>query len=330
MTDSDQGETLPHRPVLYHDIIHALRPMRGGIYVDCTLGAGGHAAGILEASSPTGKLLGLDLDPQALVLARERLASFGPRAIIRKASYVDLSQQLETLGWRAVDGVLLDLGVSSMQVDTPERGFSFLADSALDMRFDPTSPVTAADIVNSWTEAELSRLIFEYGEDRWARQIAKAIVQMRPIYSTATLADVIARATRKLYSANRKRAGIHPATRTFQALRIAVNRELENLEAVLPQAIEALAPGGRLAIIAFHSLEDRVVKQFLRRESRDCICPPRQPVCNCGHHASVLEITRQPLRPHEDELRDNPRARSARLRVAQKVEPSSVEPEIEE
>ena len=318
MAEPGQGERLPHRPVLYHEIIHALRPRRGGFYVDCTLGAGGHASGILEASAPGGRLLGLEVDPQALELARQRLASYGQRATLLQASYVRLNEHLEALGWPALDGVLLDLGVSSMQLDTPERGFSFQADAPLDMRFDPANPLRAADIVNEWPEAELGRVLFEYGEERRARQIARAIIRSRPVRTTAALAEIVARAAGGGATSRSGRKRLHPATRTFQALRIAVNRELEGLEEVLPQAVAALAPGGRLAVIAFHSLEDRIVKQFLRRESRDCLCPPRQPVCTCGHRASLVEITRQPLRPQPQEVEQNPRARSARLRVAEK------------
>lgn len=303
----------PHHPVLYHEIIHFLQPQRNGFYVDGTLGAGGHAWGLLDASSPDSRLLGLDVDPQALELARNRLAGFGERAIIRKASYASLSEQLRLLGWQAVQGILLDLGASSMQFDTAERGFSFREDAALDMRFDPDNPVSAADLVNSLSEGELADILYQYGEERRAYQVARAIVQARPIWRTVELARVVARVT------GSGKQGMHPATRTFQALRIAVNHELESLSAFLPQGVEALAPGGRLAVISFHSLEDRLVKRYLRRESSDCLCPPRQPVCTCGHRASLREITRRPVQPEEAEVRSNPRARSARLRVAEKL-----------
>jgi 16S rRNA (cytosine1402-N4)-methyltransferase len=287
--------------------------------VDCTLGAGGHAAGILQASSPDGSLLGLDVDPNAIALAGQRLADFGSRVVIRKASYRTLREQLDTLGWPPVEGILLDLGASSMQFDTPERGFSFQQEAPLDMRFDPQQATRAADLVNKLPEAELAEVIYRYGEERKSRQVARAIVLARPLSTTRQLAEVVARAV----SAGRKsRAGegrIHPATRTFQALRIAVNAELDALEAVLPQAVAALAPGGRLAVIAFHSLEDRIVKSYFRQESRDCLCPPRQPVCTCGHHAVIREVTRRPIRPETAEIEHNPRARSARLRVAEKL-----------
>lgn len=308
------SDQTPHRPVLYNEIIHALQPQRGGYYVDGTLGAGGHAWGILEASSPDGKLLGLDVDPQALELAQARLAGFGERVVIRKASYATLAQQLQMLGWGQVQGILLDLGASSMQFDTPERGFSFREDGPLDMRFDPENPMRAADLVNSLSEKELADLIYRLGEERRAYQVARAIVLARPISSTGELARIVAKVT------GSGRRGMHPATRTFQALRIAVNQELESLEKFLPQAVAALAPRGRLAIISFHSLEDRLVKQFMRRESRDCLCPPGQPVCTCGHRATLVELTRHPIEPREEEIRENPRARSARLRVAEKRE----------
>lgn len=303
----------PHQPVLYNEIIHFLQPCRAGRYVDGTLGGGGHASGILIASGPDGRLLGLDVDPVALSLARDWLAPFGERAIVVQASYTSLRAQLDALGWEMVDGILLDLGISSIQIDTPERGFSYQHDGSLDMRFDPRSPIRAADLVNNLPEAELSNLLFQYGEEKRSRQIARAIILARPIYTTRQLAKVVISVT------SSGRQGIHPATRTFQALRIAVNQELDALVKVLPEAIDSLVPGGRLAVIAFHSLEDRIVKQYFRQESTDCLCPPRQPLCTCGHKAAIKEVTRHPVRPAEDEIRQNPRARSARLRVAEKL-----------
>lgn len=305
--------SLPHHPVLYQEVINALMPRSPGKYVDATVGAGGHAWGILEASAPEGRLLGLDRDPQALALASQRLSVFSGRFILIQAAYDTLQDQLHTIGWEHVNGILFDLGVSSMQLDQPERGFSFLHDGPLDMRFDPSDPLTASDLVNSLSEAELADLIWRYGEERHARRIARAIIQNRPLSTTRELAEVIRRAVGR-YSSD-----LHPATRTFQALRIAVNRELERLEAALPQAVTALAPGGRLAVIAFHSLEDRLVKQFFRRESTQCLCPPQQPQCTCGHQATLREITHHPIRPRAEEIQANPRARSARLRVAEKL-----------
>ena len=306
-------EEIPHQPVLYQEIIHALQPQQGGFYVDGTVGAGGHAWGLLQASAPDGRLLGLDIDPQALKIARERLSEFGERAVLRQASFLSIEEQLAKLDWPAVDGIVLDLGVSSMQLDTPQRGFSFLVDAPLDMRFDPNNDLTAEKLLNTASEKELADILYLYGEERRAYQVARAIVQARPLHTTQELAKVVAKATHSGH------AGMHPATRTFQALRIAVNNELETVEAALPESLAALRSGGRLAVIAFHSLEDRLVKQFFRRESKDCICPPRQPVCTCGHKAILREITRHPIRPEEAEIKRNPRARSARLRVAEKL-----------
>ena len=302
----------PHQPVLYHEIIHALQPKNAGHYVDGTLGAGGHARGILETCKPEGRLLGLDVDPQALALARETLAPYGQRAHLLQASYDSLAAVLPEIGWDKVDGILLDLGLSSMQLDTPERGFSFQHDAPLDMRFNPASPTSAADLVNTLPQEELADLIYRYGEERASRRIAQAIVKARPLYTTRQLAAVI--------EAILPRKGrVHPATLTFQALRIAVNEELDRVENVLPQAVAALKSGGRLAIISFHSLEDRIVKEYFRKESSDCICPPRQPVCTCGHKATLKEVTRKPIIPGEAETRANPRARSAKLRIAEKL-----------
>jgi 16S rRNA (cytosine1402-N4)-methyltransferase len=302
-----------HQPVLYQEIIHALCPKSGGRYVDGTLGAGGHAAGLLGASGPGGLLLGLDVDPQALKLAQQKLAPFGERAWLKKASYTTLPSQLAEMGWDSVDGILLDLGASSMQFDNPERGFSFLADGPLDMRFDPSNPLTAAEIINKWPEQDLADIIFQYGEERASRRIARAIISARPVEGTRQLAAIIERV--------RPRRGDphHPATQTFQALRIIVNSELESVEKVLPLAVQALGSGGRVALIAFHSLEDRLVKKYFRRESKDCICPPTQPVCTCGHIASIKVITRRPITPTEEEINQNSRARSAKLRVAEKL-----------
>jgi 16S rRNA (cytosine1402-N4)-methyltransferase len=280
--------------------------------VDGTLGAGGHAAGLLAESEPGGQLLGLDVDPQALDLARQKLTPFGERVRVKKAPYTSLPEQLVALGWDSVDGILLDLGASSVQFDTPERGFSFLANGPLDMRFDPSNPLTAAEIVNFWPEWDLADIIFRYGEEPASRRIARAILHNRPVGGTRQLAAVIEQALGR-------HGPHHPATQTFQALRIAVNGELEAVEKVLPMAVQALGPGGRLAVISFHSLEDRLVKDYFRRESKDCICPPQQPVCTCGHKARIKEITRRPITPTEAETSRNSRARSAKLRVAEKL-----------
>lgn len=305
---------MTHQPVLYREILEALHPHDGGYYIDGTVGAGGHAWGILKASSPNGKLLGLDLDPQALGLAKEKLAPFGERVTLVQASYTSLDVQMQALGWSSVQGIVLDLGVSSMQLDTPERGFSLKVDAPLDMRFGPEEARTAADLVNSLPEADLADLIYRYGEERKSRQVARAIVQARPVRTTLELAKIVSRVVGKGKGYTR----LHPATRTFQALRIATNRELEAVETVLPLAVSGLAPGGRLAVIAFHSLEDRIVKRYFQRESQDCICPPEIPLCSCGHQAVITMINRKPLQATMAEVDENPRARSARLRVVEK------------
>ncbi|HKZ44333.1 MAG TPA: 16S rRNA (cytosine(1402)-N(4))-methyltransferase RsmH [Anaerolineales bacterium] len=302
-----------HEPVLYQEIIHALNPSSGGRYVDGTIGAGGHASGILMACEPDGELLGMDIDPQAVSLARQNLQKFGARVRIIPASYTTLSSHLAEIGWEKINGMVLDLGASSMQFDDPDRGFSFQVDSDLDMRFEPSNFINANKVVNDLSETELADLLFKYGEEPKSRQIARAIIQARPITGTVQLARVIS----SVYSSRGK---IHPATRSFQAIRIAVNDELKAIETVLPQAINALAPGGRLAVISFHSLEDRIAKSYFRQESRDCICPPKQPVCTCGHKASVREINRRPIMASEEEIQRNPRARSAKLRIVEKLD----------
>jgi 16S rRNA (cytosine1402-N4)-methyltransferase len=306
-------EPIPHQPVLYKEIIHLLQPHRSGLYVDGTLGAGGHARGILEACGPDGQLVGFDVDALALEIARNQLVDFGDRVTLIQLSFINMSEQLNAMGWHQVDGILLDLGLSSMQLDIPERGFSFRNNALLDMRFDQDNPVRAADLVNDLPEDELADLLYHFGEERKSRKIARAIVRARPIETTLQLANVVAGV-----SGGRK-TRIHPATRTFQALRIEVNQELDALRKVLPQAIRSLKPKGRLAVISYHSLEDRIVKHFFRQESKDCICLPEQLVCDCGHKASVNILTKRPIRPTEGEISENFRARSARLRVVEKL-----------
>ncbi len=303
---------IPHLPVLFHEVICALAPVSKGRYVDGTLGAGGHSRGILQASSPDGELFGLDLDPSALSLAASALQEFGQRAHLKLGSYADLIIHLQEIGWHHVDGIVLDLGVSSMQLDRPEKGFSFRLDAPLDMRFDPSAPLTGAEILNEWDEADITRILWEYGEEQHARKIVRAIAQNRPIRTTTHLADIIEKAIGR-------RGSIHPATKTFQALRIEVNHELDNLKSVLPQAVELLQPGGKLAIISFHSLEDRIVKHFFLDQSKDCICPPAQPVCTCNHRATVKILTRHPVVATNEEMEQNPRSRSAKLRVIERI-----------
>ncbi len=304
-----------HQPVLLTEVINALQPRSGGIYIDGTVGAGGHAAAILKASAPDGQLYGLDQDENALALAGKQLSEFGDRVHLLHANFDQLHRLSRQVPIPSADGILLDLGVSSMQFDQPERGFSFQADGPLDMRMDPSATETAADLVNHLPEGDLADLIYRYSEERHSRRIARAIVQDRPFERTQELADLIARVVRPGKRGQRGKSKIHPATRTFQALRIAVNDELGALERVLPQAIAQLAPGGRLAIISFHSLEDRIVKKYFQQEARDCICPPEQPVCTCRHKATIHIITKKPITPSLAEIDVNPRARSAKLRV---------------
>jgi 16S rRNA (cytosine1402-N4)-methyltransferase len=304
---------MQHIPVLYQAVLDLLNPVSGGLYIDGTLGAGGHTRGLLIASSPAGKVAGFDRDPQALALAKQNLTEFGERVIFINDSYRNFQLHLNNLNWQCVNGILLDLGISSMQLDTPQRGFSFRADGPLDMRFDPDQAQTAADLVNKSSREELIEIIFTYGEEKQAPKIADAIIANRPLVRTKDLAKIVEKVARN------PKSKIHPATRTFQALRIAVNQELDALEAFLPEALDSLNTGGRLAIIAFHSLEDRIVKQFFRMESKDCICPREVPICVCGHKARVKELTRRPIRPEESEIDRNPRARSAKLRVAEKI-----------
>ena len=301
-----------HQPVLYQEIIHFLQPAGGGRYVDGTVGAGGHARGILEACAPDGMLLGFDVDQHALELARKTLAPYERRFILVQASYSTVAEQLPSVRWYFVDGVLLDLGASSMQFDDPARGFSFSQDGPLDMRFATTAELTAAKLVNTLPEVELADILFHYGEERLSRRIAHAIVRSRPLHSTQELAEVIT-------EVSPPRGRIHPATRTFQALRIAVNDELTTLQATLPEIIKVLKPGGRLAVISFHSLEDRIVKDFIRSKSRSMKNPPYEPIYDQESEPSIKEVTRKPVRPSEAEVDNNPRARSARLRVMEKI-----------
>lgn len=300
-----------HVPVLLNPVLEALLPAER--IIDGTLGAGGHTRALLEAGAQ--EILGLDRDSAALEIAHANLASFNERVHLVHASYLEMMEQAHRLGWEQVDGILLDLGLSSMQLDTPERGFAFMHDGPLDMRFDMDSAQpTAADLVNSLDEAELSDLFYTLGEEPKGRHLARAIIRARPFETTQQLAQVIEKA-------NPRRSGdrIHPATRVFQALRIAVNDELKAVELVIPLAIELLKPGGHLAVISFHSLEDRIVKDSFRLASTDCICPPKVPICVCGHKASVRLVNRKPIEAGSEEITANPRSRSAKLRVVEKV-----------
>ncbi|OQY21751.1 MAG: 16S rRNA (cytosine(1402)-N(4))-methyltransferase [Anaerolineaceae bacterium 4572_32.1] len=301
-----------HEPVLYQAVLTALHPASGKRFIDCTIGGGGHAWGILQASSPDGQLLGIDADPTTLQIAGNRLEIFGPRVTLAHSNFCDLEQVARQNNFYPVHGVLFDLGISSIQLEDAVRGFSFQRDGPLDMRMNPNLSRSAADLVNDLPVEELADLIWRYGEERHSRRIARAIAAARPLSTTGELAGVVARVVGR-------RGRIHPATRTFQALRIAVNDELGALESVLPQAVRVLAPGGRVAVISFHSLEDRAVKIFFKREAQDCICPPQMPVCSCGHKASLQIVTSRPLVPSDEEKTRNPRSRSAKLRVAEKL-----------
>ncbi|MGN6675204.1 MAG: 16S rRNA (cytosine(1402)-N(4))-methyltransferase RsmH [Thermomicrobiales bacterium] len=306
-----------HTPVLLAETLAALQPHSGWRHLDGTFGGGGHTRALMAASAPAGRVLALDADPAAIARGAALVAEFGDRLTLREGNFSNLAEYARETGFAPLDGVLLDLGLSSYQLADSARGFSFNSDGPLDMRFGPGAITTAADLVNTLPEDELANLIFTYGEDRWARRIARAIVRHRAsalFTTTAQLAAVVARAV----PAGRG-SKIHPATRTFQALRIAVNRELDVLEAALAGALDVLAPGGRLAVISFHSLEDRIVKQFIRREATDCLCPPITPVCVCGHRATVRPVTRKGIRAGAAEVAANPRSRSAILRVAEKL-----------
>ena len=297
------------------EVLTGLNPHPGQRFIDGTVGAGGHTQAILEASAPDGQILALDTDPAALVLAHQRVAAHGKRVHFVKANFSEMVAIASSHKFAPVHGVLLDLGLSSAQLEAPGRGFSFQTEDPLDMRYDPSSSTTATHLVNNLSQYELADLLYRFGEERRSRAIARAVVVARPIHTTTQLADVVARAV-----GGRRGTKIHPATRTFQALRIAVNDELNMLSRALPAAVSLLAVGGRLAVISFHSLEDRIVKDFVRRESRDCICGPEQPVCTCKHQATLQIITRKPIIASSREIAVNPRARSAKLRIAERKE----------
>lgn len=306
-----------HLSVLPDEVIRYLDLKPGGIYLDGTLGGAGHAALILE-SAPAALLIGIDRDREALAAAGERLAVYGERVRLLHGDFADVAGHLNTLGIPALDGFILDLGVSSHQLDTRERGFSFQQDAPLDMRMDTSSGETAADLVNELSEPELERIIAEYGEERWAKRIASFIVKERAeslITTTFRLVDIIKGAVPKAKWDER----IHPATRTFQALRIAVNSELESLERGMRGALDLLKPGGRGVIISFHSLEDRIVKHIFREYSEGCTCPRQLPVCACGKQPRVKVLTGRPVTATQEEINDNPRARSAKLRAVEKL-----------
>ena len=314
-------EPVSHRPVLLTEALAALNCRPGGLWVDGTVGEGGHAEAILRATAPDGRLIGCDRDEEAIERARSRLAPFGDHVYLRRIDHRHLPDLLDGTGWGPADGVLLDLGLSSMQLDNPVRGFSFRGEGPLDMRMDRSQSTTAADIVNSMPAGDLARILNRYGEEPAARRIARAIDRERgdePIRTTGRLASIVSRAV----GPSRTRR-IHPATRTFQALRIEVNGELEGLRDLIEGLTTRLRPGGRLAVIAFHSLEDRIVKHTFLDLAGRCTCPRDLPVCGCGRPDLLKPLHRRPIRPGAQEEHDNPRSRSARLRSAERTETRS-------
>lgn len=314
---------MEHEPVLVQPVVDFLAAalVDGGVLVDATLGRGGHAARLLEAA-PQARLVGIDRDPVALEKSGTNLSVYAERIQLLRADFKDLASVLERLGIASVRGVLLDLGVSSPQLDESQRGFSYRTGGPLDMRMDPSQPLSAHDVVNGYSQSRLERVVRVYGEERFARRIAGAVVKARPIDDTARLAEVV----KDAIPAATRRTGPHPARRTFQAIRIEVNGELEALESALPQAVDALEPGGRCAVISYHSLEDRIVKRFFNEETKGCVCPPDFPVCRCDAQTRVRVLTRKPVRPPANELSRNPRARAAKLRVAERSDPTQTYP----
>jgi 16S rRNA (cytosine1402-N4)-methyltransferase len=315
---AEKFEPYVHLPVLLKEVIQYLQPRSGGIYLDCTVGLGGHASALLAKSSPDGKLIGIDLDKDAIAIAQKNLSRFQNRVILIHGNFANLDRILAEINIPGVDGILMDLGVSSLQLETPCRGFSFLKSGPLDMRMNrgcQQDMVTAERELNTKSREELAEIFYKFGEERWAKRIASEIVRVRAkkkITNTLQLADIIERVIPK----KARRFRIHPATKVFQALRIHVNKELENLEVGLRRAVKALKPGGIICAISFHSLEDRIIKQTFRFLSLKCICPPKAPICICNHKPSLRLITSNPIVPQNEEIRQNPRARSAKLRAA--------------
>ncbi len=302
-----------HIPVLVQEVIEILAIQPGGRYIDCTLGAGGHAAAILDRSSPGGQLLGIDADLEAVETAKARLEAYSSSILLVNENFINLEAICIKYDFLPVHGILFDLGLSSLQLNSRDRGFSFQHDAPLDMRLNSSQELTAADIINTSSEAELAHLIKTYGAEGHSHQIAHRIVQERPIKTTLQLVRVIEQAS------GGRRGKLHPATKTFQALRIVVNHELENLETALKQAINLLGFEGRLLVISYHSLEDRIVKQVMQQESKDCICPPSIPICVCGHRARLRLINKRVITPSPTEVKFNPRSRSAKLRAAERI-----------
>ena len=307
-----------HIPVLSHEVLTYLRCEKGKDYLDCTLGAGGHAAAIARVTCPQGTVTGIDRDGEAVALARRRLEEFGDRVVCIHGNFVEMDSLLAPLGLGPFDGILMDLGFSSVQVDDAQRGFSFSRHGPLDMRMDRGQELTAHEIVNKWPEEEIGRVLREYGEERRWKRISGAIAKARsggPVETTLGLAEIVQRALPPRGRGQK----IHPATRTFQALRIAVNGELEDLEAALPGAVGLLKPEGRLAVISYHSLEDRIVKRTFARYVKGCVCPPDFPECRCGRKPTLRLVSRKIVRPGIEEVESNPRSRSAKMRVCEKL-----------
>ena len=307
---SKAAPAIEHIPVMAAELVAALDVVAGGSYVDCTVDGGGHASVVLEASAPGGRLLGIDADPRAVRSAERRLGSWKGVFALANDNFSNLVEVCAAHGFAAVNGVYFDLGLSAPQLEESERGFSFQREAALDMRFSDRQVMTAADIVNTYPVDDLARVLWTYGEERRSRSIARRIVSHRPVRTTTELADLVRRAV----PGGRQR--IHPATRTFQALRICVNEELVNLETALKQTLDVLGHGGRVVVMSYHSLEDRLVKRWFQQESTDCLCPPEVPVCVCGHKATLRLVTKRVVTPSSDEIAMNPRSRSAKLRAA--------------
>lgn len=307
-----------HQPVMTEEVIKHLVTRPEGIYVDATLGLGGHTKAILEYTGCKSLVIGLDVDEEAITISREYLSAYNGHVIFRNSNFSDIDKVLENLEISEADGILADLGMSSFQIDSSERGFSFMKDEPLDMRMDPRLRFTAYDLVNEMSADEISKVLKMYGEEKWARRIAKKIVDVRkekPIKTSAELAMLVSQAIPKKFHPHR----IHPATKTFQALRIAVNNELENIREFIDKAVSRLRVGGRLVVISFHSLEDRIVKNLFQSMSSPCVCPPGLPECGCGRKKVLKILTRSPIVPSEEEIINNPRARSAKMRVGERV-----------
>ncbi|UCH52137.1 MAG: 16S rRNA (cytosine(1402)-N(4))-methyltransferase RsmH [Chloroflexota bacterium] len=306
--------TMPiHKPVLISEAVEALHAQPGKRYIDCTLGSGGHAAAILKQILPGGQLLGIDADPEAVETAKNSLADYTDSVTIINDNFANLETICRENNFLPVHGIIFDLGLSSTQLEVSERGFSFQHDGPIDMRYSPAQELTASDIINTFPEDKLSQIIKKYGEDHNSKWIARHIIKSRPINSTLQLASVVEKAI------GGHRGKIHPATKTFMALRIIVNHELENLVAALKQTIVCLKSQGRLVVISYHSLEDRIVKQFMQRESKECLCPPGTPICKCDHMPSLRIISKKVITPSLSEIKSNPRSRSAKLRVAERL-----------